>query len=145
MHIHRGSSSYSWDAARIGNTTFVQADPSNFREVVQKLTGAPKKKAAAASFKLQERRHAYAAKKLELTIGGLSERPPFFTDATTPSSSSVSSASPVSPLQMEMEDRVITHKGFYLLPSPSSSHHYRHTTPQLLSLFPLHNNQTNSH
>ncbi|XP_027344857.1 VQ motif-containing protein 11 [Abrus precatorius] len=81
------------------NTTFVQADPSNFRAVVQKLTGAsedpsahklpltlPTRLAAQShrpaaaevigpkkpNFKLHERRNA-AAKKLELSIG-VSER-----------------------------------------------------------------------
>ncbi|XP_061340105.1 VQ motif-containing protein 11 isoform X2 [Gastrolobium bilobum] len=67
------------------NTTFVQADPSNFRAVVQKLTGASEDPSAQKlpltlpsrpkkpNFKLHERRNA-AAKKLELSIG-VSERP----------------------------------------------------------------------
>ncbi|KAJ7951923.1 VQ motif containing protein [Quillaja saponaria] len=90
------------------NTTFVQADPSNFRAVVQKLTGAsedpsaPKlpltlpsrlttKPAATTTspsrptFKLHERRHT--AKKLIIGIG---EKPNFNT------SSSSSSYSPYS-------------------------------------------------
>lgn len=84
------------------NTTFVQADPSNFRAVVQKLTGASEDPSALKlpltlpsrltaqnhklttasaeigpkrpTFKLHERRHT--AKKLELNVG-VSERPIF--------------------------------------------------------------------
>ncbi|KAJ7962823.1 VQ motif containing protein [Quillaja saponaria] len=80
------------------NTTFVQADPSNFRAVVQKLTGAsedpstPKLPLTLPSrfttahnnstsemglkrptFKLHERRQT--TKKLELSIIGLGEKP----------------------------------------------------------------------
>ncbi|KAI4355772.1 hypothetical protein L6164_004512 [Bauhinia variegata] len=93
------------------NTTFVQADPSNFRAVVQKLTGAsedpssPKlpltlpsrltahKPATATAeigpkktnFKLHERRHT--TKKLEVNIG-VSERPTFNSSSLSPSPSS---------------------------------------------------------
>ncbi|XP_057454147.1 VQ motif-containing protein 11 [Lotus japonicus] len=93
------------------NTTFVQADPSNFRAVVQKLTGAsedheklpltlPARLAAQThrpssattavdtmgpkkpNFKLHERRNAAASKKLqELTIGVM-ERPVMLTAAS---------------------------------------------------------------
>ncbi|KAI4329362.1 hypothetical protein L6164_021632 [Bauhinia variegata] len=92
------------------NTTFVQAEPSNFRAVVQKLTGASedpsspklpltlpsrltahKPTSATAeigpkkpNFKLHERRHT--TKKLELNIG-VSERP-MFNSGLSPSPSS---------------------------------------------------------
>ncbi|XP_028766381.1 VQ motif-containing protein 11-like [Neltuma alba] len=95
------------------NTTFVQADASSFRAVVQKLTGAsddpssprlpitlpsrlgattdvgPKKPA----FKLHERRHS--ARKMDLSIG-VSQRPVFTVTSPgpSPSSSPYSSLSP---------------------------------------------------
>ncbi|XP_019159944.1 PREDICTED: VQ motif-containing protein 11 [Ipomoea nil] len=68
------------------STTFVQADPSNFRAVVQRLTGAAQKFPVAApprfagktnsgemgprrpAFKLHERRQA--ARKLEISLSG---------------------------------------------------------------------------
>ncbi|KAK4267578.1 hypothetical protein QN277_024339 [Acacia crassicarpa] len=86
------------------NTTFVQADPSNFRAVVQKLTGAPEDPSAPKlpltlpsrltaqhkptttgtaeigpkrqTFKLHERRHT--AKKLEVNVGVVERLPIFF-------------------------------------------------------------------
>ncbi|RDX66607.1 VQ motif-containing protein 11, partial [Mucuna pruriens] len=149
------------------NTTFVQADPSNFRAVVQKLTGAsddpsahklpltlpsrlgarpgeligPKKQ----NFKLHERRNA-ASKKLELSIGA-AERGMGMLNMVM--------ASPVSPLELlargsprtpheEEEERAIAEKGFYLHPSPLSTPRASQP-PELLPLFPLHSpTHTNS-
>ncbi|KAK4252930.1 hypothetical protein QN277_011057 [Acacia crassicarpa] len=98
------------------NTTFVQADPSNFRAVVQKLTGAPDDPSSpklpltlpsrlAASpdigpkkpaFKLHERRYSAAARKMmDLSIG-VSQRSTVFS-LTSPSPSSSSSSPSLSP------------------------------------------------
>ncbi|KAL9156623.1 hypothetical protein ABFS82_09G089900 [Erythranthe guttata] len=69
-----------FDPNFIPNTTFVQADPSTFRSVVQRLTGADPAKISAAkpnsgemgprrpAFKLHERRPT--ARKLEIKLGG---------------------------------------------------------------------------
>ncbi|XP_031105118.1 VQ motif-containing protein 11 [Ipomoea triloba] len=146
------------------NTTFVQADPSNFRAVVQRLTGAAQDPAAQKlpvtapprfagemgprrpAFKLHERRQA--ARKLEISLnhhGGPSVM------ASRPKSPMVM-ASPVSPLEMlgrgtprtpkspmEEEERAIAEKGFYLHPSPlSTPRNGRSDPPELLPLFPLH-------
>lgn len=103
LHHHKNNSSATFDPAislPIPNTTFVQANPSNFRAVVQKLTGAPPPlppqdslsvpkptRLAGKSnsgemgprrpvFKLHERRLQTAARKLEIKLndngGGLS-------------------------------------------------------------------------
>lgn len=108
------------------NTTFVQADPSNFRAVVQKLTGAsddpsapklpltlPSRLMAQAhrptttataeigpkrpTFKLHERRHA--ARKLELNVG-FSERPVFSVCGPYGGSRGVVMGSPVSAFEL---------------------------------------------
>ncbi|XP_054782292.1 VQ motif-containing protein 11-like [Prosopis cineraria] len=148
------------------NTTFVQADPSTFRTVVQKLTGAsddpsspklpltlPSRLAAAdvgpkkPAFKLHERRHA--ARKMDLSIG-VSQRPVFSLTIPSPSpsppppsschartrGSAMVMASPVSPLEM-LEERAIAEKGFFLHPSPLSTPRGSQP-PELLPLFPLH-------
>ncbi|KAG5000873.1 hypothetical protein JHK87_021945 [Glycine soja] len=109
------------------NTTFVQADPSNFRAVVQKLTGAsddpsapklpltlPSRLAAAQShhrpavggevigpkkpnFKLHERRNA-AAKKLDLPI----DRAMSMMMMTSPTSSVIRNRTPTTLENMNM-------------------------------------------
>ncbi|KAL2338170.1 hypothetical protein Fmac_012616 [Flemingia macrophylla] len=135
------------------NTTFVQAEPSNFRAVVQKLTGASDDPSAQKlplsvgsrqgqavgpkrpNFKLQERRNGGGGKKLELSV----ERGMVMMMMMSPS--------PVSPLEMglartpheDQEDRAIAQKGFYLHPSPLSTPR----SPELLPLFPLHSPSSN--
>lgn len=146
------------------NTTFVQANPSNFRAVVQRLTGAtqdsPSLKLPVTgpgpagprrpAFKLHERRQS--ARKLEIMLnnggsfGG-------FGVGSPPSSASPSSArkrsflaSPISPLEMltrgsprspmEEEEKAIAEKGFYLHPSPLNTPRGAEP-PELLPLFPL--------
>ncbi|XP_009628298.1 VQ motif-containing protein 11-like [Nicotiana tomentosiformis] len=133
-------------------TTFVQADPSNFRSVVQKLTGAAsasrhpvvgksnsgEKGPRRSTFKLHERRHS--ERKLENILTGKILSPPF-------NRQMVLMASPVSPLEMlthgspkspmeELEERAIAEKGFYLHPSPLSTPRGIEP-PELLPLFPL--------
>ncbi|MCD9642353.1 hypothetical protein HAX54_029084 [Datura stramonium] len=119
------------------NTTFVQADPSNFRSVVQKLTGhessssshklpvgksnSGEKGGRSTSFKLHERRHS--ARKLENIIltGGKTifstrqQRSSFLASPVSPLEMLTRGISPKSP--MEEEDRAIAEKGFYLHPS----------------------------
>ncbi|WVZ24969.1 hypothetical protein V8G54_003513 [Vigna mungo] len=149
------------------NTTFVQADPSNFRAVVQKLTGAsddpaapklpltlPSRLAAQSplvgpkrpNFKLHERRNA-AAKNLDLPVLMVSSNNVSLLRNRT--CENLVMASPVSPLEMmlargsprtpheEEEERAIAEKGFYLHPSPLSTPRASQP-PELLPLFPLH-------
>ncbi|CAN4086467.1 unnamed protein product [Withania somnifera] len=104
------------------NTTFVQADPSNFRAVVQRLTGATQDSSSVklpvtgpgtagpkrSAFKLHERRQS--ARKLEIMLnnGGNFIGPTMGPVLLSPSFSSPSSstrkrsflASPISPLEM---------------------------------------------
>ncbi|VFQ87306.1 unnamed protein product [Cuscuta campestris] len=114
------------------NTTFVQADPSNFRAVVQRLTGAgqdpsaqklPKVSARKTSpgemgprrpaFKLHERRQA--ARKLEISLGHCGIPVPLSPSAARPSPVSPldiagTSRTPRSPMEVE-EERGIAEKG----------------------------------
>ncbi|CAH8258788.1 unnamed protein product [Arabidopsis lyrata] len=83
-HQHQQPPSYATDP----NTMFVQADPSNFRNIVQKLTGAPPDISSSSSFstvsaahqklpltpkkpafKLHERRQS--SKKMELKVNNI--------------------------------------------------------------------------
>ncbi|XP_010537932.1 PREDICTED: VQ motif-containing protein 11 [Tarenaya hassleriana] len=148
------------------NTTFVQADPSNFRTIVQKLTGAPHDAVSPSStqqklpltpkkpaFKLHERRQS--AKKLELKLNNAAD------NANDPLShfrrgflvSPVSHLDPywtrVSPHSArgdhhaldEEEQKAIARKGFYLHPSPRSGA----DAPELLPLFPLQSPNSANH
>ncbi|XP_073128389.1 VQ motif-containing protein 11-like [Henckelia pumila] len=154
------------DPASIPNTTFVQADPSTFRAVVQRLTG----KAASSEmgprrppFKLHERRPT-AARRLEIKLNnGVNGGSNASTSATLHSHFSsprtlhrhflvenMVMVSPVSPLEylaarggpntprssVEDEDRAIAEKGYYLHPSPLSTPR-GYDPPELLPLFPL--------
>ncbi|KAF3633481.1 putative leucine-rich repeat receptor protein kinase EXS-like [Capsicum annuum] len=148
------------------NTTFVQADPSNFRAVVQRLTGATQDSSTLKlpvtgpgpagprrpTFKLHERRQS--ARKLEIMLNNGGGSGSFNgTNMVGPLSSSPSStrkrsflASPISPLEMltrgsprspmEEEEKAIAEKGFYLHPSPLSTPRGSEP-PELLPLFPL--------
>ncbi|XP_071729413.1 VQ motif-containing protein 11-like [Rutidosis leptorrhynchoides] len=136
------------------STTFVQADPSTFRAVVQRLTGAnpapratPETPPRTSAFKLHERRQT--TRKLEITLNhgvrqfGImspSARQRGFVNGDMMMSSPVSTldvygrGSPLTPV--EEEERTIAEKGFYLHPSPISTP--RGSEPELLVLFPLH-------
>ncbi|XP_010472926.1 PREDICTED: VQ motif-containing protein 11-like isoform X1 [Camelina sativa] len=155
---HHQPPSYATDP----NTMFVQADPSNFRNIVQKLTGAPPDLSSSSSsaaqqklpltpkkpaFKLHERRQS--SKKMELMVNNI-------TDPNDPFShfhrgflvSPVSHLDPfwarVSPHSAreeqhhaapeQEEQKAIAEKGFYFLPSPRSG---AEPAPELLPLFPL--------
>lgn len=139
------------------NTTFVQAEPSNFRSVVQKLTGFESNKlpiidrARSSTFKLHERRHS--TRNLQCIFTGKTTN--LSTRQKISSSSSSFLASPVSPLEMltrgrstmededeeEEEKRAIAEKRFYLHPNtPRVSQ-----PPQLLSLFPLQSPKATHH
>ncbi|XP_075480152.1 VQ motif-containing protein 11-like [Primulina tabacum] len=154
------------DPTSILNTTFVQADPSTFRAVVQRLTG---KEASAEmgprrpQFKLHERRPT-AARKLEIKLNKNINGGSNVSAATllhSPFSSPRSlhrnflmehkvMVSPVSPLEylaarggtntprpsVEDEERLIAEKGYYLHPSPLSTPRGS-DPPELLPLFPL--------
>uniref|UniRef100_M4F285 VQ domain-containing protein n=2 Tax=Brassica campestris TaxID=3711 RepID=M4F285_BRACM len=133
------------------NTMFVQADPSNFRNIVQKLTGAPPELSTAQqklpltpkkpAFKLHERRQS--SKKMELKISNdsfshfhrgflvspVSHLDPFWARVSPHSAREY----PHPPADNE-EQKAIAEKGFYFLPSPRSG---VEPAPELLSLFPL--------
>ncbi|RAL41371.1 hypothetical protein DM860_010165 [Cuscuta australis] len=149
------------------NTTFVQADPSNFRAVVQRLTGAgqdpsaqklPKVAARRTSpgemgprrpaFKLHERRQA--ARKLEISLGRCGIPVPLSPSAAHPSPVSPldiagTPRTPRSPMEVE-EERGIAEKGYYLHPSPlGGARTGRSEPPELLTLFPLHSPMDHHH
>ncbi|KAK9102068.1 hypothetical protein Sjap_019322 [Stephania japonica] len=143
------------------HTTFVQADPTTFRALVQKLTGATEDSSTEKlpvtphptrtdmgprrpAFKLQERRQS--GRKLEISLGfnngGHSNcnnhQSAVLVSPVSPFDLfSRGSASPRTPLDHEemvqMEERAIAEKGFYLHPSPRGPE-----PPELLPLFPLH-------
>nr|GEU64333.1 hypothetical protein [Tanacetum cinerariifolium] len=137
------------------STTFVEADPYNFRAVVQLLTGAHTHPHAStstrklvrkpsisrvgnqrSSYKLHERRKT--GKKLEINLARPATRNGRLVgyDKETVTGSPVSTLdgcerrSPETP--MEEEERAIAEKGYYLHPSPMKG-----SQPQLLVLFPL--------
>ncbi|KAF8050093.1 hypothetical protein N665_2045s0007 [Sinapis alba] len=152
---HSQPPSYATDP----NTMFVQADPSSFRNIVQKLTGAPPELSTAQhklpltpkkqAFKLHERRHS-SSKKMELKINNdscgqfnrgflvspVSHLDPFWT-RVSPHESVLENhhATPE-----KEEQKAIAEKGFYFLPSPRSS---AEPAPELLPLFPLPSPQRN--
>lgn len=132
------------------NTTFVQAEPSNFRSVVQKFTGHESDKLPSVVGKsnsgvkiLHERRHS--ATKLENIFTG-NKTTIMCTRKRIISSNFL--ASPVSHLEIltrgsteeeeEEEERAIAEKRFYLHPTtPRASQ-----PPKLLPLFPLYSPAT---
>ncbi|XP_057967788.1 VQ motif-containing protein 11-like [Malania oleifera] len=143
------------------NTTFVQADPSTFRAVVQRLTGAAADDPSAERLPVTvPARHA-AAKPAAGEMGP--RRPPFKLHERRQSVRNLEikhrsflgfgggetvMASPVSPFDAfsgaggspktpsEEEERAIAEKGFYLHPiSPLNTP--RGSEPALLPLFPL--------
>ncbi|CAN8233458.1 unnamed protein product [Cochlearia groenlandica] len=154
------SHSYATDP----NTMFVQADPSNFRNIVQKLTGAqpelssstttttttaqpkllltPKKQA----FKLHERRQS--TKKMELKLNniinpndplshfnrGFTVSPVSHLDPFWSRVSPHSAREDQHATAENEEEKAIAEKGFYFLPSPRSG---AEPAPELLPLFPL--------
>ncbi|KAG5537490.1 hypothetical protein RHGRI_024807 [Rhododendron griersonianum] len=129
------------------NTTFVQADPTTFRAVVQKLTGAPHDPAAPKlpislparlagkspsgdmgprrpPFKLHERRQS-GGRKLEIKLnrgGGfpLGSRQAMVSPVST--LDAFARGSPRTPRSpVDEEERAIAEKGFYLHRSPLST------------------------
>ncbi|KAK9149575.1 hypothetical protein Scep_008332 [Stephania cephalantha] len=145
------------------HTTFVQADPTTFRALVQKLTGAstedhssteklpvtahpttrPDMGPRRPAFKLQERRQG--GRKLEISL-----RTTPWVKGVLGGDHNAVLVSPVSPFDLfsrglasprtpsdeemvQMEERAIAEKGFYLHPSPRGP-----DPPELLPLFPLH-------
>ncbi|GFZ05651.1 VQ motif-containing protein [Actinidia rufa] len=129
-------------------TTFIQADTSTFKQVVQMLTGSPETTKQASKpaktgpkkpgFKLHERRNSL--KNLKMIIPGLA-----LDSVLSPSQSKILSPSvldlrqlvlsPKTPLNSSLEEKAIAEKGFYLLGSPVTTP--RGTEPQLLPLFPV--------
>ncbi|KAL0724453.1 hypothetical protein Bca4012_039052 [Brassica carinata] len=137
---------------------FVQADPSNFRNIVQKLTGAPPELSAVSAaqqklpltpkkpaFKLHERRRTF--KKMELRINhnitndslshsnkGFLVSPVSHLDPFWARVSPHSGREYPHPTLDKEEQKAIAEKGFYFLPSPRSG---AEPAPELLPLFPL--------
>ncbi|KAM0939199.1 putative VQ motif-containing protein/13/19/31/33 [Dioscorea sansibarensis] len=125
-------------------TVYVQADEHTFRDLVQRLTGAPPADgsptrssshsavgAGRSSYKLHAR-HGSSIRNLEIQLAVPSH--------LFPRSSSPSISSPVTPLIYDplfspvedAEERAIAEKGFYLHPS-----HRGGSQPELLPLFPM--------
>ncbi|KAL4584574.1 hypothetical protein LXL04_009177 [Taraxacum kok-saghyz] len=118
------------------STTFVQADPSNFRAVVQKLTGDTTHKLrnstpfrhagkptvtevvrGRSGYKLQERRKT--GKKLEITLGKVSQVGEMVEASPVSTLAVCGRGSPGTPVEgEEEEEKAIAEKGFYLHPSP---------------------------
>ncbi|KAG2313711.1 hypothetical protein Bca52824_025268 [Brassica carinata] len=147
------------------NTMFVQADPSSFRNIVQKLTGAPPELSSASTaqhklpltpkkqaFKLHERRQS--SKKMELKINNVandscgqfnrgflvspvSHLDPFWTRVSPQSARENHHAT-----SDREEQKAIAEKGFYFLPSPRSGDK---PAPELLPLFPQRNENDYCH
>nr|XP_043614299.1 VQ motif-containing protein 11-like [Erigeron canadensis] len=141
------------------STTFVQADPSNFRSVVQKLTGSTfqqqftsthklpisnpsgrqAKKPALCEVghhhisvhKLHERRKD--GRKLEITLKSVARDDGDEMVMSSPVSTLDGRGSLGTPV--EEEEKAIAEKGYYLHPSRPIS--IRGSEPQLLALFPL--------
>ncbi|XP_051119529.1 VQ motif-containing protein 11-like [Andrographis paniculata] len=127
------------------NITFVQADPSTFRAVVQRLTGA-----SSSDINLHQRRRRTATK-LDINLCSIKKATAgtFSPPAGNHSSNFPGEinykvvASPVSTLEYaarrsprspsEEEEEAIAEKRFYLRPNPGGS-----DPPELLPLFPLH-------
>ena len=146
------------------NTMFVQADPSNFRNIVQKLTGAPPDISSSSfsavsaahqklpltpkkpAFKLHERRQS--SKKMELKVNNITNPNDSFSHfhrgfLVSPVSHLDPFWARVSPHSAreehhaqpdKEEQKAIAEKGFYFLPSPRSG---SEPAPELLPLFPL--------
>ena len=126
------------------STTYVQADATSFREVVQRLTSPmdetrrapvpPKRRSG-----LQERRQAPPKTALEIPSPGIlqssrssptsSSSAGFWTSLTTPSGYMEKLS-----IEEEAEEKAIKAKRFYLHPSPRSSK--QKSEPALLLLFP---------
>ncbi|CAN6845861.1 unnamed protein product [Brassica oleracea] len=144
------------------NTMFVQADPSNFRNIVQELTGAPPELSPVSTaqhklpltpkkqaFKLHERRQS--SKRMELKINNdslgqfnrgflvspVSHLDPFWTRVSPQSARENHHAMPE-----KEEQKAIAGKGFYFLPSPRSGDE---PAPELLPLFPQRNGNDYCH
>ncbi|XP_039056147.1 VQ motif-containing protein 11-like [Hibiscus syriacus] len=129
------SSSKTTMACTDPTTTFVQADPSTFRTIVQHLTGATTKKPV---FKLHERRQALNKLEINLSNGkndslSAGKRGSLVSPVSTldffPLLSPPSNAKRTRFTVEEEEEEKGT--GFYL-------HHQSRGEPELLHLFPLH-------
>lgn len=121
-------------------TTYVQADPATFRDLVQRLTGAPASKPSAPAvgprrqaFKLHDRRgSSVSSLDIKLRLASIkspgSNRSPVSTLVSDPV------FSPPAGARGDEEERAIKEKGYYLHPSPRGS---ATPPPELLTLFPL--------
>ncbi|XP_052200825.1 VQ motif-containing protein 4-like [Diospyros lotus] len=146
-------------------TTFVQADTSSFKQVVQMLTGSsetarhapernpippvktgPMKQPAS---KLYERRNSHKNFKISPLVPGFSPRKPEILSPSVLDFPSLA-LSPITPLvpdpfnrspassgslYVDAEEQAIAKKGFYLHPSPANTP--RDSEPRLLPLFPV--------
>ncbi|KAJ6793963.1 DNA-binding WRKY [Iris pallida] len=141
-------------------TTFVQADTTSFKQVVQMLTGTAETAASAAAkahpippkptgpkrpaFKLYERRNS-GLKNIAHHLNIVSpakhqlQQQQQRSEILSPSALDFPSLalSPVTPLVFDPEEKAIAEKGFYLIPSPRGGGAAPEPPPRLLTLFPL--------
>ncbi|EPS64650.1 hypothetical protein M569_10128, partial [Genlisea aurea] len=134
-------------------TTFIQADTSNFKQVVQMLTGSSDRKTGGGNmppiksvaqkkpgFKLYERRNSlknglmintgFSARKTEILSPSVLDFPSLALSPATPLNRDCLAAAECSP--RTEEEKAIAEKKFYLHPSPRTNA----ADLQLLSLFP---------
>ncbi|GAB2222367.1 hypothetical protein Drorol1_Dr00013583 [Drosera rotundifolia] len=139
----------TYDPSTTTKTTFVQTDPSNFRAIVQHLTGPtppprPPQPDSTVALTLHQRRQAMRKPdNIALNLNGYGSSMSMMVSPVSPLDNmgrdvmmNTSPRTPMSPPHEVLEEKAIAEKGFYLHPlSPLGTP--RESQPRLLPLFPL--------
>ncbi|CAN8240548.1 unnamed protein product [Cochlearia groenlandica] len=141
-HHQNNNNNHSANYATDPNTMFVQADPSNFRNIVQQLTGASPPELSTSIHKLSKKELAYkklherrdSSKKMELKVNKESINRGLLVSPVSHLDPLWTRLSPHSSSAAREEEKVIAEKGFYFIQSPRSG---GEPAPELLPLFPL--------